>query len=258
MTTRKLLGAYTFLFIGILYTPIALLCWYSLKTDLYQPATGIFTLYWYHSFFENDALVLSLCNSLLIAAATSVISVCLGVMFAYALRKVGQQISKPLNNLVNMVLIAPDISIAIGLMLVFQAIGFSLGVVAITIAHVTFGIAYATVLINVRLRSLNINLEYAARDLGATGAQTLRLVILPAIKPAVIAALLISFTLSWDDFIFAFYNSSPGQTTLPVEMFALIKRGANPGINAIGTICMLISFTLVFVSLKFQKIVNLL
>jgi spermidine/putrescine transport system permease protein len=252
---RNLLRIHILLVLGFLYLPIGFLIWYSFQNDLYH-SQGL-TLGWYKTFFNDQMLIAGLRNSAVIALVSSVLSAFLGLLLAYSFYKYEFGLKRTLKGLVNLILVAPDIAIAIGLMLVFQLLSLSPGLPAIIISHVTFGIGYATLLIAARFRAMTPNLEQAARDLGASEWQTIRLVLIPVIRPAITASILVCFTLSWDDFIFAFYNSSPGESTLPVQLFALIKRGATPTINAVGVVSMFVSFGLILLSLRFQRIVNI-
>ena len=239
-----------------LYVPLFFLVWFSFNTSPYSNQWGDITLKWYSAFFADRTLLTSLRNSLLVAFFSSVIAVFLSVLLSYGIFRYEFKFKGRLDFLIKIVLISPDINIAIGLMLLFQTLRLSLGLTAIIISHVTFCIAYALTILTVRFNQLDKGLEFAARDLGANEWQTLRLVIIPNIMPAIISALFVCFTLSWDDFIFSFFNSSAGTSTLPVQTFALIKRGINPEINAIATLSLVFSFFLIYFGIKFQRLPN--
>ena len=254
---NRLLKIYTIGVFLFLYSPITILVLYSFNENKYTQDFNSLSLKWYSELLNDSALISALQNSLVVALVAASCSVLLAIPAAFALFQKQTKLNVKINNFLQLVLVTPDISLAIGLMFLLQTFRFSLGLNTVIIAHITFGVVFALIIISAKFQALDKNIVKAALDLGATNFQTLRLVIIPNILPSILAAFFICFTLSWDDFVFSFFNTSAGQNTLPVQIFAMIKRGINPQINAIATISMIFSFILIYIGLKFQRIINL-
>jgi len=253
---KRLLSIYSLLVFVFLYFPILILVIFSFNKDKISSSWSGFTLNWYSRLFENGDLLNSFKSSLFIAFTSAAISTFLGTLTAYALYKFSFRGKRIFQTVLNFPIITPDIVIGIGLLLFYVSIKFTLGYYSILIAHITFNIAYTTLIISTRFKYIDRNLENAAIDLGAKPIQAFRFVIVPAILPGIIAAFLIAFTLSWDDFIIAFFTSGVGTTTLPVRVYSMIKMGVNPQINAISTITLAVSLLLILIALRFQKLSN--
>jgi spermidine/putrescine transport system permease protein len=145
-------------------------------------------------------------------------------------------------------MIIPDIVLAIALLSFYSALSVTLGLHSIILSHVVFNIAFVVAVVRTRMRNFDHSILEASADLGASEFTTFRRVLLPAILPGVIAGALLSFTLSIDEFIIAFFTAGPGtsSTTLPMQIYAMIRFGVTPEINAMATIVMFVSFALVF------------
>jgi len=152
-------------------------------------------------------------------------------------------------------MIIPDIVLAIALLSFFTFLKFSLGLHSIILAHVVFNIAFVCAVVRARLKSFDWSLTEASRDLGAGAATTFLRITFPLIWPAVIAAALLAFTLSVDEFIIAYFTAGAGQgsTTLPMQIYAMIRFGVTPEINAMATIILLVSFILVLLAQRFNR-----
>lgn len=245
-------------FVVFLYGPLLLLVAFSFNSGKYINEFSQPTIKWYAKLFANESLLNAMKNSFVVALFSSALAVSISVLFSFALYKCKGRIKNYSSRLIQVMIISPDMSLAIGLMILFEVLRFTMGLTTVVIAHTTFGIAYASSLLAARFNQMDSSIESAARDLGANELQALYLVILPNIAPAAITAFLVCFTLSWDDFIFSFFTSSAGSSTLPIQALALLKRGINPEINAVATLSMLISFTIILAGLRLQKIPNLL
>jgi len=250
---KFLLTIYVLLAFAFLYLPILILVIFSFNKDKISSSWSGFTLDWYYRLLQNADLIDSFKASFTIAFSSALISTVLGTFTAYALYKFNFKGKKIFQTLLNFPIITPDIVIGIGLLAFYGLISFTIGYYSVLIAHITFNIAYTSLIISTRFNYLNENLENAAIDLGAKPFQAFRFVIIPAIMPGIVAALLIAFTLSWDDFIIAFFTSGVGTTTLPVRVYSMIKMGVNPQINAVSTITLAVSLVLVLIALRFQK-----
>lgn len=255
---KRLLSIYSLLAFAFLYLPILVLVVFSFNKDKINSSWSGFTLDWYYRLFQNGDLLNSLKLSFSIALTSAIVSTVIGTFTAYALYKFNFKGKKVFQTLLNFPIITPDIVIGIGLLLFYVMVKFTLGYYSVLFAHITFNIAYTTLIISTRFNYIDKNLENAAIDLGAKPFQAFRYAIVPAITPGIIAAMLIAFTLSWDDFIVSFFTSGVGTTTLPVRVYSMIKMGVNPQINAISTITLAVSLAAILIALKFQKASNLL
>ena len=152
-------------------------------------------------------------------------------------------------------MIIPDIVLAISLLSFFTALQFTLGLHSIILSHVVFNIAFVCAVVRTRLKAFDYSIIEASMDLGAGAFTTFRRVTLPAILPGVMAAGLLAFTLSVDEFIIAFFTAGAGRssTTLPIQIYSMIRFGVTPEINAMATIIVLVSFILVFSAQRINK-----
>ena len=152
-------------------------------------------------------------------------------------------------------MIIPDIVLAIALLSFFTLIKFTLGLHSIVIAHVVFNLAFVCAVVRARLKSYDWSLNEASRDLGATAVATFFRITLPLIGPAVLAGALLAFTLSIDEFIIAYFTAGAGQssTTLPMQIYAMIRFGVTPEINAMATLVMGVSFVMILAAQRLNK-----
>jgi len=144
----------------------------------------------------------------------------------------------------------PDILIGISLLLFFVAIRMPLGLFTIFIAHTTFCVSYVAMVVLARLQDFDFSVIEAAQDLGANWRTIVLRVILPQLAPGILAGGMLAFTLSIDDFVITFFVAGPGSTTLPVQIYSMIKHGSPPMINALSTILLCITFVIVAASRK--------
>ena len=205
------------------------------------------------AFLENESLRGSLIASLQIALATMLVATVLGTLLAFGLVRARTRFSGSMNILMLIPLVTPEIVAGVSAFLLFTQIGLRLSLLTIVIAHITFSISYVTVVVRARLASLNPEVEQAALDLGATRIQTLRLVVMPALWPAILAAGLLIFALSFDDFVLSYFTTGESPQPLPVRIWSAIRFGVTPTINAIGTLMLVISLAAVALALFFQR-----
>jgi spermidine/putrescine transport system permease protein len=237
----RFLKAYTGVFFLFLFTPIVLVVLFSFNSSRsLQDLEGL-SLRWYELFFESESLRDSLIASIQIALITMVIATVLGTMLAYGLVRSRTRWSDSFNILMLVPLVTPEIVAGVSALLLFTQVGLELSVTTIVLAHITFSISYVTVVVRARLASMSLEVEEAAMDLGATRWQTMRLVTLPALWPAVLAAGLLVFALSFDDFVLSFFTTGESPQPLPVRIWTQIRFGVRPTINAIGTFMLVIS-----------------
>jgi spermidine/putrescine transport system permease protein len=241
--SKKLLLGYVSAILAFIYVPIAVLIAFSFNESRASTKWTGFTFDWYKKLFNNEQVIDALINSLTIAITVTIIATTLGTLCAIALHRYKFKTKTAINGLVYLPILVPDILMGLSMLILFTQIGMELGTTTIMIAHVTFCISFVVVVISARLSGMGQDMEEAANDLGATPWQTFRHVTFPTIAPGVIAAALLTFTLSIDDFVISFFVAGPGSTTLPVYIYGLVKKGISPEINALSTILI---FSIVF------------
>lgn len=245
--------AYLGLVYIFLYTPIAVLMILSFNKAGMPTAWTGFSTEWYGRLLESPKIIAAARNSLVVAIASTLIATTIGTLLALGVER--RKASSGLDALLFMPMIIPDIVLAIALLSFFTLLKFTLGLHSIILAHVVFNIAFVCAVVRARLKSFDWSLTEASRDLGAGALTTFRKITLPLIWPAVIAAALLAFTLSVDEFIIAYFTAGAGQgsTTLPMQIYAMIRFGVTPEINAMATIILLVSFALVLMAQRFNR-----
>ncbi len=238
-----------------LYLPIVLMIVFSFNESRLVTVWGGFSTKWYGELFRNQQILGAAWLSFKIAAMNATGATVLGTLAGLALTRFGRFRGRPLlTGLATAPLVMPEVITGLSLLLLFvameQAIGWpeGRGITTITIAHMTFSMAYVTVVVQSRLATLDESLEEAAMDLGARPAKVFFLITLPIILPAILAGWLLAFTLSWDDLVITSFVTGPGSSTLPVVIFSKVRLGVSPDINALATILVLFVaiFTTVF------------
>ncbi|MFC7716297.1 ABC transporter permease [Nonomuraea recticatena] len=162
--------------------------------------------------------------------------------------------SKLLDALGLMPAILPDLVLAIGLLVFYDVVQFSLGLHSVILSHALFGMAFVAAVVRTRLAHADSSLEEASRDLGAGPVTTFVRVTLPQLAPGIVAGALLAFTLSIDEFVIAFFTAAPTEPTLPIVIYSMIRFGVTPEINALASILLLVSFTVVIVAQRMTKI----
>src|SRR4029077_6391885 len=205
------------------------------------------TLRWYGLLFQSGQIMGAAWLSIKIATLNACISVVLGTLAGLVLARFGRFRGRTLlAAMTTAPLVMPEVITGLAMLLLFvameQLIGWPAGrgVTTITIAHVTFSMAYVTVIVQSRLASFDDSLEEAAMDLGARPAKVFWRITLPLILPAILSGWLLAFTLSWDDLVVTQFVSGPGSNTLPMVIFSRVRLGVNPVVNALATIMVLI------------------
>ena len=228
---------------GILYVPVTIMVIYSFNSSRLVSVWAGFSTKWYGALLQNEQLLAALGKSLWVAVNAATLSTIFGVLIALAFVRLGNfRFRLLLSALASTPLVMPEVVTGLSLLLLFIAMeGFlgwpaGRGIDTIIIAHTTFGMCFAAVVVQSRLRDFDMSIEEAAADLGAAQPYIFLSITLPVIAPAVIAAWLLAFTLSFDDLVIASFVSGPGSSTLPILVFSKVRLGVTPEINALATI----------------------
>jgi spermidine/putrescine transport system permease protein len=236
-----------------LYLPLAVVVVYSFNDSRLNAEWVGFTWRWYAVLFEDEEMLQAALNSVLIALGASLVATVLGTMAGLAMHRYRVRV---LPFLVITPVAMPEILLGVSLLLFFiQVLHLTLGLVSVLIAHITFCVGFVAIVVRARLAGMDESLFEAARDLGATPWQTFRLVTLPLILPAVIAGALMSFTLSIDDFVITFFTAGVGVSTLPLQIYSMIKIAVTPEVNAVSTLLMLLTLAMILLAARFDKTV---
>ncbi|MDQ7248754.1 ABC transporter permease [Dongia sedimenti] len=251
--TQRWLQAHLGLVYLFLYGPIIVLIVLSFNRAGLPTAWTGFSTEWYGKLAANTKIINAVQNSLIVAFASTAISTVIGTLLA-----MGMEARRPhpaLEALVAAPMIIPDIVLAIALLSFFSLLKMTLGLHSIILAHAVFNIAFVCTVVRTRFKHFDRSIVEASIDLGAGAFTTFRRVTLPVIAPGVIAAALLAFTLSIDEFIIAYFTAGPGSssTTFPMQIYAMIRFGVTPEINAVATIVMGVSFVLVFLSQRLNR-----
>ncbi len=250
---RGALGVHTGLIYLFLYGPIAVLIGLSFNKSGLPTAWGGFSTHWYAALVQNEAILNAVGNTLIVAVVSTILSTAIGTLLALGLEQ-GRR-NNFLDALVFTPMIIPDIVLAIALLSFFSSLKVTLGLHSIILAHVVFNIAFVCAVVRTRLKHFDYSIIEASVDLGASQAGTLWRITLPVIFPGVLAGALLAFTLSVDEFIIAFFTAGagPASTTFPMQVYAMIRFGVTPEVNAIATIVLAVSFTLILISQRLGK-----
>ncbi len=238
--------AVTFAF---LYIPISVLFGLSFNEGGLPTAWTGFSTKWYGELLRNEDIMGAAGNTLVVALCSTVLATILGTLLAIGV-EIRRRKGRVLETVIFAPMIIPDIVLAIALLSFFSLLNVTMGLHTIIVSHVVFNLAFVCSVVRARLKSFDWSIVEASADLGAPTHVTLRRVVLPVLMPAVIAGALLSFTLSVDEFIIAFFTAGAGRDsiTLPMQIFAMIRFGVTPEINALATIVMTVSFILLLLA----------
>jgi spermidine/putrescine transport system permease protein/putrescine transport system permease protein len=237
-----------------LFAPIVVVILFSFNSIKSLNVFHGWSLEWYRTFLEDESLRQSLFASLEIAAITAVAATAIGTMLAIGLVRSRARWAPGANILMLVPLVVPEIVTGISSLLIFSQLGIALSFWTIVLAHITFSISYVTIVVRARMASISQEVEEAAMDLGATRWQSVRLVLVPALWPSVIAAGLLTFAFSFDDFVLSFFTTGEDLQPLPVRIWSAIRFGLTPTINAIGTLMMVVSLTTIALAVLLPRL----
>ena len=236
-----------------LYVPIGVLVVNGFNADKYGTHWTGFTFKWFYKLLGNANLMEAATHSLIVAVSSATLATLLGCLGAIALYRYPFRGKSFSSGLVFVEMMAPDIVLAIAFLLMFMALGVSLGFWSLLVAHTTFCLPFTLITVYSRLNNFDVAVLDAARDLGAGEWTAIRKILLPMTAPALVSGWLLSFTLSLDDVIISSFVSGPGYEILPIRVFSMVKVGISPEVNVLATLLLVLSLTLVLLSQWFSK-----
>ena len=257
-TLKRGLTGFWWFTLAFLYLPLAVVVLFSFNASNSAASFTGFSWRWYHQLMGNEQILSAFANSMVLAIVSSVIALGIGCLIGYGMyrhrhRKLGWLIV-----LIYLPIVLPDIVFGISEMAFFVQVHrltglLQPGLVTMIIAHVTFQIPFVALIVYSRFVGLDPTLFEAAKDLYATPAKRVIHFMLPTIKPALISAFFLSFTLSVDDFVISFFTAGPESATLPIYIWGAIKKGVSPEINAIATLMIGAVALAAIISLVFSR-----
>jgi spermidine/putrescine transport system permease protein len=250
---RAFFGGWTIGVFAFLYIPILLLVVYSFNDSKLNLYWAGFTTKWYGLLLGNEVLLGAFKNSLIVAAATTALAVVIGTSAAWLLHRYRFPAQQTLGLLIFIPMVMPEVLMGVSLLVLFVSLGIPLGYTTLIIAHTTFCFPFVLVGVQARLQGIDPSLEEAAMDLGATPLKAFWLVIVPYLMPAIVAGALMSFTLSFDEYIVTIFTSGADSQTLPLKVYGMVRVGLNPQLNALSSLFIGATVLLVIASQFFTR-----
>ncbi len=232
---------------AFLYAPLVIVVAYSFNDSRLNAEWVGFTFDWYQKLFHNEKMLTAARNSLVIGLTSSVVSTLFGTMAGFAMYRYRIRM---LPFLILAPIAIPEILMGVSLLIFFVMLNITLGMGSIILSHIAFCIGFVAIVVRSRLAGMDEGLIEAARDLGATPWLAFRLVTLPLIMPGVVAGALMAFTLSIDDFVITFFTAGVGSSTLPLQIYTMVKIAVTPEVNAVSTLLMLLTLALILIASK--------
>jgi spermidine/putrescine transport system permease protein len=248
------LQIYAVLALIFLFLPVVMLVLLSFnanKTGVF-PLQG-FTLDWYAEALENKIIWPALKNSIIVALGTAILSAVLGTPAAFGLTRYSFRFRNALQGILAVPMALPTLLIGIALLSYFAFLSIPRSLGTVIIGHVVYCVPYLVLVVSARLAEFDFTVEEAAQDLGATPIQTFRMITFPLIRPSIIGAMLLIFALSFDMFVITFFNIG-AQSTLPMVIWSMMRRGINPSLNALGAMVMAFSISVLVLANRFGGI----
>jgi spermidine/putrescine transport system permease protein len=241
MAKGSALTAFAVLVYIFMYLPILVLIVYSFDDSRLAVDWTGFTTKWYQALAVDESIALALKNSLIVASSAVLASTLMGTMAAVGLAKARFAGKSAVSALIILPIIVPEIAMAVSALILFIAMGVSLGLASVIVAHIIFCLSYVSLTVMARLEGMNVHLNEAALDLGATPWQAFYKVTLPLIAPGILSGALLAFVLSLDDFVITQFTAGVGATTLPLRIYSMVKFGVSPEINALSTLMLAVT-----------------
>ncbi|AZI14415.1 spermidine/putrescine ABC transporter permease PotC [Avibacterium paragallinarum] len=246
--SRLLRNVFMLVVYAYLYIPIIILVTNSFNADRYGLSWKGFSWNWYERLFNNDTLIQAAFHSVTIAFFAATLATIVGGLTAIALYRYRFRGKQAVSGMLFIVMMSPDIVMAVSLLALFMIVGISLGFWSLLLAHITFCLPYVVVTVFSRLKGFDSKMLEAAKDLGASEVTILRKIILPLALPAIVSGWLLSFTISLDDVVVSSFVSGVSYEILPLKIFSLVKTGVTPEVNALASIMIIFSLSLVILS----------
>ena len=245
---KTLRSGFMFLIYAWLYIPIVILIVNSFNASRFGINWQGFSTQWYELLINNDSLIQAAKHSLIMGVLSASCATLIGALTAVALYRYRFRGKPFVSGMLFVVMMSPDIVMAISLLVLFMLLGISLGFWSLLVSHITFCLPFVVITVWSRLKGFDVRMLEAARDLGASEITILRKIILPLAMPAVAAGWLLSFTLSMDDVVVSSFVTGPSFEILPLKIYSMVKVGVSPEVNALATILMVLSLLLVVAS----------
>jgi len=255
MHKRINLSAIVAVFVIIfLYLPITAVVGLSFNQSSNSLIWKGFSLNWYKSIWSNEPIMSSFQRTIFVAVVTTVLSLIIGTTISIGLNKM--KAGGFLRTFSTAPAIVPDLVLAIGLLTTFSVISMSLSLTTVIISHTVFCTAFVVAVVLARIGLIDPSIEEASTDLGASAMKTLFKITIPQLMPSLIAGAVLSFTLSMDEFVIAFFTNGPETPTLPMVIYSMIRFGVTPEINVLGTLLLVISFVGVILAQRIGKVAD--
>ena len=236
---------YLSLFFVILYIPVLSVILYSFNKSPSTAHWAGFTLDWYKDLFKDRVIVEAFNISIQVAFLTSILSAILGTATAITSMYVTKKMEKTIQGVMILPLLVPEVALGVSLLLFFSALKLPFGHLTLVLSHSLFCVPYVYIMVQLRLKEINISIIEAAKDLGATTWQIIKTIIIPLVTPSIITASLLALAISLDDVVISTYMSGATSTTLPVHIFSMMRVGVTPKINALCTLILVGTFFIV-------------
>jgi len=258
--SHPLITAMAMFTMGFLYLPLAAVAVFSVNATRYGLVWRGFTLDWYTKLFQNEFILEAAWNTLVLAVVSTAIATILGTVLAIGMDRFPW--TRRANTFLDLVLhipvVIPDIILAAALVVAFGLLRlvssfFEPGLLNMIIGHITFQISFVALVVRSRLVSIGRDVEEAARDLFADNSYLLRRITLPLLLPGIVAGAMLAFTLSLDDFVISFFTAGPESVTLPLFIFAAVRRGVTPQIHALSTLVVLVTVVMIIGMERFTR-----
>lgn len=235
------------------YLPIILTVVYSFNKSKLSSVWEGFSLDWYKMLLRDGDIKKALLNSIILAFLACLLALIIGVSAALAMRGKKLFFDDFISNFASLPIMIPEIILGMVFMAIFSYMNLPFGFVTMTIAHASFCVPYVFLILRARLMGMDLSLEEAARDLGASEFETFRDVTLPYILPGIASGLLLSFAMSFDDVVISIFTTGPSVNTLAIKIYTKMKTGITPEINALATVILVITVLIIFISEKTRK-----
>lgn len=247
MVKKLCKNIYVLLIFLFLYAPIATLVVLSFNESKSRAKWGGFTFKWYSSMFQNEAIVMALLTTLIIAFISALTATVLGTAAAIAMANLKKLPRTILIGITNIPMLNADIVTGISLMLLFLALNYALGFTSVLLAHITFNIPYVILSVLPKLKQLNKSTYEAALDLGSSHLYAFYRIVLPELLPGIVSGFLLAFTMSLDDFVITHFTKGPGVNTLSTMIYSEVRKGIKPEMYALSTLLFLCVITLLII-----------